>query len=74
MAEFIYNNAKNANISYMLFKLNYGYHPRRFFEENTNSCSHLKTSDKLVVELKKLLAICHENLHHAQKLQKQTHN
>lgn len=32
MAEFAYNNAKNANTGHILFKLNYGYHPRVFFQ------------------------------------------
>lgn len=38
MIEFVYNNAKNICISYMLFKLNYAYHLRISFKEDTNPC------------------------------------
>ncbi len=34
MAEFAYNNAKNASTGHTPFELNYGYHPRVFFEED----------------------------------------
>ena len=51
MAKFAYNNAKNASISYTLFKLNYNYHPKFFFKENTNSCSKFKSADKLFADL-----------------------
>ena len=33
MAEFAYNNAKNASIGYTSFKLNFGYHPYVFYKE-----------------------------------------
>ena len=58
----------------MPFKLNWGYHPCVFFEENTNTRFWLKTADKLLTELRKLISVCQKNLHHAQKLQKQAHN
>ena len=34
MAEFAYNNAKNASIGHMLFELNCGYHPQMWYEED----------------------------------------
>ena len=74
MAEFAYNNAKNASTGHTSFELNYGYHPRVSFEENTNPRSRSKTADELSAELKELMIVCRENLQHAQELQKQAHN
>ena len=36
MAEFTYNNSKNASTSYMLFELNCSYHPRMLYKEEVN--------------------------------------
>ena len=74
MAKFAYNNAKNLSIGHMPFELNCGYHPRVFFEENTDPHSQSKSADKLSAELQDLMTVCRENLHHAQKLQKQTYD
>ena len=74
MAEFAYNNAKNANTSHTPFELNCDYHLRVFFEEATDPCSRSKTANKLSAELQKLMTICQENFYHAQKLQKQAHD
>ena len=74
MAEFAYNNAKNLNTGHNPFELNCGYHLCVSFEEDTNPCSQLKSADKLSVELRDLMTVCRENLHHAQKLEKQAHN
>ena len=74
MAEFAYNNAKNANNGYIPFKLNCGYHPRIFIKEDIDPCSWSKTADKLSAKLRELIFICRKNLHHAQKLQKQAQN
>ena len=51
IAEFAYNNNKNASIGHMSFELNYGYYLCIFFEENTNPRSKSKTADKLSIEL-----------------------
>ena len=51
IAEFVYNNAKNASTSHTAFKLNCGYHPCVFFEEDTNPCSRSKTADELSAEV-----------------------
>ena len=74
IAEFAYNNAKNASINHIPFELNCGYHPHVSFEKDINPCSKSKTADKLSAKLKKLMTVCQKNLHHAQELQKQAHN
>ena len=74
MAEFAYNNAKNASTGFTPFKLNYGYHPRVSYKEDLNPCSKLKTAEELSSELQNLMAACQQNLHHAQELQKRAHN
>ena len=38
MAEFAYNNAKNASTGHMRFKLKCGYNTWMLYEENINSC------------------------------------
>ena len=68
MADFAYNNAKNANTGHMPFKLNYGYYSRVSFKEDTNFCFWSKTADKLSTELQKLITICRENLPDAHEL------
>ena len=47
MAKFIYHNAKNASISYTLFKLNYDYYSYVFFNEIINPYFWSKLADKL---------------------------
>ena len=74
MAEFAYNNAKNKSTSHTPFELNCGYHPRMSYEEEVNPHSKSKSVDELSAELKELIFVCRENLHHAQELQKQTHD
>ena len=65
MAEFAYNNAKYASIGHILFKLNYKYHPKYLFKDKTKLCSKSCSINKLVKELKELIKICCQNLHHA---------
>ena len=65
MAKFAYNIAKNANTGHTPFELNCGYHPRVFFEEDTDSCSQSKKAEKLLAELQELMTVCRKNLHHA---------
>ena len=74
MAEFAYNNAKNASIGHMLFKLNYGYHSQVFFEDNVNFYSSSYFANKLIEELRKLIDICQQNLLHNQKLKKRAYD
>ena len=39
MAEFVYDNAKNASTGHMPFELNCGYHPRISYKEEVDPCS-----------------------------------
>ena len=74
MAEFAYNNAKNASTNHTPFELNCGYHPRVLYEEDINLRSKSKSADELLGELQKLMTVWQENLYHAQELQKQAYN
>ena len=74
MAEFAYNIAKNTSTGYTFFELNCEYHPRVFYKKNLDLRSQSKTAEKLSSKLRNLMAACQQNLHHAQKLQKQAHN
>ena len=74
MAEFTYNNVRNASTDHTLFELNCGYHPWILYKEDVNPHSKSKLADELSAELKKLMIVCRKNLHHAQKLQKQAYN
>ncbi len=74
MAEFAYNNAKNASISHTSFELNGGYHPRVSFEEDVDPCLRSRSANKLAEELRELMKVCCQNLLHAQELQKRVHD
>ena len=74
MAEFAYNNAKNASTGYTPFELNCGYHPRVSYEEDLDPRSKSRTAEELSSELRELMIVCQQNLHHAQELQKRAHN
>ena len=67
MAEFAYNNAKNACNGNTSFELNCGYHPYVSYEEDLNPHLKSKTAEELSFELRELMAVCQQNLHHAQK-------
>ena len=74
MAEFAYNNAKNANTGHTPFKLYCGYYSWMSYEEDVDFRSQSKSADELSAELRELMIVCRENLYYAQKLQKQAHN
>ena len=74
MAEFAYNNAKNANTGHTPFELNCSFHPQVSFKDNANPCSRSCSVDKLAKELRELMNICQQNLLHAQELQKKAHD
>ena len=74
MAEFAYNNAKNASTGHTPFELNCGFHPRMSYEEDVDPRSQSKSADELSAELRELMIVCQENLHHAQELQKRAHD
>lgn len=73
MAEFAYNNAKNASLDYTLFEPNYSFYPRVFYEEDVDPGLKTKSAQELASELWDLLTTCWKNLQHAQNLQKQHH-
>ena len=74
MAEFAYNNTKNASIGYTPFELNCGYHPQMSYKEDVDPRSQSMSADELLAELRELMIVCQENLHHAQDLQKRAHD
>ncbi len=74
MAEFAYNNAKNATTGHTPLQLNCGYHPRVSFEEDIDPYSKSHSANKLAEELKELIEVCCQNLLLTQELQKRVHN
>ena len=74
MAEFAYNNAKNASTGFTPFELNCRYHPRVFYKKDLDPRSKSRTAEELSSELQELITVCQQNLYHAQKLQKQSHD
>ena len=62
MAEFAYNNVKNASTGHTSFKLNCGYHPQASYKKDVNPCSQSKLVDKLANELRELIAVCKKKL------------
>ena len=74
MAEFAYNNTKNASIDHRPSKLNCGYHLWMSYEEDVDPCSQSKSANELSAELRELLIDCQKNLYYAQELQKRAHN
>ncbi len=74
MAEFAYNNAKNASTGYNPFKLNGSYHSRVSFEKNVDPRLKFRSTNELAEELKELINVCYQNLFHTQELQKRAYN
>ena len=57
MAEFTYNNAKNANTGYTPFKFNCGYHLWVFYKKDLDPRSKLKIMEELSSKLQNLIAV-----------------
>ena len=74
MAEFAYNNAKNASTGFTPFELNCGYHPRLSYKKDLDPRSKSKTAEELSSKLRNLMAACQQNLYHVQELQKQAYD
>ena len=74
MAEFVYNNAKNASTGHTQFELNCGYHPRVSFEEDVDPHLRSRYANKLAEKLRELIEDCYQNLFHVQELQKKAHD
>ncbi len=58
MAESAYNNAKNTSMGHILFKLNYGYHPKMSFKNKADSYPKSCFTNELAKKLRKLIEIC----------------
>ena len=74
MAEFAYNNTKNASTGHTPFELNCGYYPRISFEDKCNIRYRSSLANRLAVELRKLINVCCQNMLHTQDLQKQAND
>lgn len=74
MAEFVYNNVKNTRTGHTSLKLYYSYYLYVFFENKTNPYSKFCSVNKLVKELKDLMAICQQHLFYTQELQKRVYD
>ena len=68
IAEFTYNNTKNASISHTPFKLNCGYHSRILYKNDVDPHSQSKSTDQLSAELRELMIIWRENFYYTQEL------
>ena len=65
MAEFVYNNAKNASTGHTPFKLNCGYYLKVSFKEDVDSRSRSCSANELAEELRELMEVCCQKLLHA---------
>ncbi len=61
MAEFAYNNGKNASTGHTPFELNCGFHFWASYKEDIDPRSQPKSADELATELRELMAICRKN-------------
>ena len=68
IAEFAYNNAKNASTGFTSFELNCRYHPRVSYKKDLDPRSKSKTAEELSSKFQNLMAACQQNLHYAQEL------
>ena len=62
MAEFAYNNAKNASNGHTPFELNCGYHLQILYKKDVNLRFQFNSADKLAAELEEVMIICQKNL------------
>ena len=68
MAEFAYNNAKIMSTGYTSLELNCSYHPWMLYKEDVDSFFKSKSADELLAELRELMIVYWQNLHHVQEL------
>ncbi len=67
----MYNNVKNTNIYYILFKLNCGYYPCLLFEKDINLDFKSRLTKQIIGNLRNLIIICQKNPLCTQEFQKQ---
>ncbi len=65
MAEFAYNNTKNASTGHTPFEFDCGYHSRVSFEKDVDPRSISRSANKLAKELRELMKVCCQNLFYA---------
>ena len=65
MAEFAYNNTKNASSSHIPFELNYSYYSWISYKKDVNPYSKSKSGNELSAKLRKLITVYRENFHQA---------
>ena len=68
MAEFVYNNAKNASTGHTPFKLNCNYRSKMSFKEDVDPRLKSRFANKLTKKLRELIEICCQNLLYAHEL------
>lgn len=74
VAEFAYNNFKNASIGHIPFELNCQYHLWVFFKDECNAQFKSFFANELAIKLKELINIYCQNLLYAQDLEKQAYD
>ena len=74
MAEFAYNNSKNASMGSTPFEFNCDYHAWVSFKDKCNARFRSFSANRLDVELRKLINVCRQNLLDSQDLQKSAYN
>lgn len=68
MADFVYNNTKNINISHTHFKFNYKYDFYIFYKKNNNFYFNSKSINELLGQLKNILDVYQNNIYYIHKL------
>ncbi len=74
MAEFAYNNFRQASTMMSPFETLLGYHPRMSYEDNRDSQSKSRTVDKNAAALRDLMKELKVNLAKSEELQTLYHN
>ena len=59
MAEFTYNNTKNASTGDTPFKLNCDYHSKISFKEDIDPRLKFRSANELAEELRELIEVCY---------------
>ncbi len=74
MAEFAYNNTKDASTGHISFELNCRFHPWVLFKEDVDLRSRSHSANELANKLRELIEVCYQNLFYTQELQKRVYN
>lgn len=65
MAEFAYNNTKNATTYFILFELNYDFQPEIYYKEDVDPRFKLKAANQLANKLWDRMSVSKKNLQYA---------